>query len=69
VSRSAVRQWQAEQGARRHCSIKAKGALAMPRSGEEGPSGTLENRNNRASEGLLHGFCGSRWISWGGPIV
>jgi hypothetical protein len=29
----------------RHCCIKAKGVLAMPHSGEAGPSDTLENRN------------------------
>jgi hypothetical protein len=30
---------------RRHCCIKAKGVLAVPQSGDAGPSGTLENRN------------------------
>ena len=40
----------------RHCCIKAKGVLATHQSGEAGPSGTLENRNNRASGDLLRGF-------------
>jgi hypothetical protein len=30
---------------RRHCCIKAKGVLAVPQSGDAGPSDTLENRN------------------------
>jgi hypothetical protein len=29
----------------RHCCIKAKGVLAVPQSGDAGPSDTLENRN------------------------
>lgn len=29
----------------RHCCIKAKGVLAVPQSGDAGPSGTLGNRN------------------------
>jgi hypothetical protein len=28
-----------------HCCIKAKGVLAVPQSGDAGPSDTLENRN------------------------
>jgi hypothetical protein len=31
--------------AERHCCIKAKGVLAVPQSGDAGPSDTLENRN------------------------
>lgn len=28
----------------------------------------LENRNNRAFKGLLHGFSAGMWISTGGPL-
>jgi hypothetical protein len=31
--------------AQRHCCIKAKGVLAVPQSGDAGPSDTLENHN------------------------
>jgi hypothetical protein len=43
------------QVARDYCS-KAKGALAMPSSGKEGPQTPWRAVTNWASEGLLHGF-------------
>ncbi len=35
----------ADEDPKGHCCIKAKGVLAVPQSGDAGPSGTLENRN------------------------
>jgi hypothetical protein len=43
-----LEKWTADQrdgGMGRHCCIKAKGVLAVPQSGDAGPSDTLENRN------------------------
>ncbi len=49
--------------------IKAQGVLASYESGDVGPSSTSENRNNRASERLLHGFWPSRGTRSGSPIA
>jgi hypothetical protein len=50
-----------------HCCIKAKGVLAVPQSGDAGPSDTLENVTNRAFECLLGGFWAGEWITSGDP--
>ena len=49
--------------------MRAKGVVAVPQSGKQGPQGRSKTMINRAFKGLPLGLYASRWTSSGKPIA
>src|SRR5205085_7555546 len=59
---------EAQRGLNGTVALRRRASSPCPEAGRKAPQAPWRTVTNRASEGLLHGFCGSRWISSGGPI-
>ena len=64
-----IRHGHDELGVEETTTLRVMAALASHQSADEGPSGTLENRNKPGIRGLLHGFWASTWTRSGRPIA